>query len=216
MKLTDVTILELESNIGECLVGASEALGTKTRNTRILKNFDRGGFEVLFQPLETSKLQADLMKALRAEFKEAKAEILLAMKVDAATVFQKYFQKKPPFGPGKKKEEFPDAFVLTSIEDLCSWKNQKIYVVSTDGDMQSGCGDNGHLLHLKSIGEFVDLVLREEDDQADFLAQLFADNPKPIIETITREFEDRYVTSKMRMATVKLRSATLNSDLLRS
>ena len=87
------------------------------------------------------------MKALRAEFKEAKAEILLAMKVDAATVFQKYFQKKPPFGPGKKKEEFPDAFVLTSIEDWCSWKNQKIYVVSTDGDMQSGCGDNGHLLH---------------------------------------------------------------------
>jgi hypothetical protein len=103
LKLTDVTILEWESNIGECLVGASEALGTKTRNTRILKNFDRGGFEVLFQPLETSKLQADLMKALRAEFKEAKAEILLAMKVDAATVFQKYFQKKPPFGPGKKK-----------------------------------------------------------------------------------------------------------------
>ena len=82
---------------------------------------------------------------------------------------------------------------MSALEAWCSKNRQKIYVVSTDGDMQSACTDKGPLLHLKSIGEFVDLVLREEDDEAEFLAQLFIDNPKPIIEAVTREFEDRYV-----------------------
>jgi hypothetical protein len=82
------------------------------------------------------------------------------------------------------------SFVLTALEQWSTDKKQKMYVVSNDGDMQSGCSNRGPLLHLKSIAEFVDLVLRAEE--ADFLAQFFVDNPKPIIEAVTRAFEDRY------------------------
>ena len=55
------------------------------------------------------------------------------------------------------------------------------------------CSDRGPLLHLKCAAEFVDMVLRAEEDRAEFLAQLFIDNPKPVIDAVTREFEDRYV-----------------------
>ena len=40
LKLTDVTAQEIESNVGQCIEGANKALQEKTRNTRILKNFE--------------------------------------------------------------------------------------------------------------------------------------------------------------------------------
>ena len=193
LKVTDVTVLEVESNVQKCLNGAAKALQGKTRDTRILRNFDHGNFNVLFSPLDEEHLCSSLMRSLRQDFNGAKAEIIPAMDIGAAVIFDKYFKKKPPFGPAKKKEEFPDAFVLTALEKWCEDKKQKMYVVSSDGDMESGCGNRGPLIHLKSIAEFVDMVLRAEDDEADFLAQFFIDNPKQIIEAVTREFEDRYV-----------------------
>lgn len=193
LKLTDVTVREIESNIQKCLKGANKALQEKTRDTRILRNFDRGHFEVLFRALDEDHLCSTLIALLKTDFDSAKAEIISATSVSAAAVFEKYFQKQPPFGPAKKKEEFPDAFVLGALEEWCSRTKQKLYVVSSDADMQSGCNDRGPLIHLKSITEFVDLVLRAEEDEADFLAQFFVDNPGPIIEAVTREFEDRYI-----------------------
>jgi hypothetical protein len=193
LKLTDVTVREIESNVQKCLKGANKALQEKTRDTRILKNFDHGNFSVLFGPLDEDHLCSSLMRSLKADFDGAKAEIISATTISPAIIFDKYFQKQPPFGPAKKKEEFPDAFVLTALEQWCAAKKQRMYVVSSDGDLESGCGDRGPLIHLKSIAEFVDLVLRAEEDEADFLAQFFVDNPQPIIEAVTHGFEDRYL-----------------------
>lgn len=33
-------------------------------------------------------------------------------------VFEKYFDKKKPFGIEKKKEEFPDAFIIQSLRSI--------------------------------------------------------------------------------------------------
>ena len=193
LKLTDITVREIESNVQKCLKNANKILQEKTRDTRILKNFDHGRFDVLFRALEEDHLCSSLMALLKADFDGANAEVISATSISAATIFDKYFLKRAPFGPAKKKEEFPDAFILTALEQWCADKKQKMYVVSSDGDMESGCSDDGPLIHLKSIAEFVDLVLRAEEDEADFLAQFFVDNPEAIIETVSREFEDRYL-----------------------
>lgn len=193
LKLTDVTLRELEAHVEKGLAAANEALETKTRDTKILRNFDGSGFEALFRPLDEDRLRTELMSLLQAEFKSANAEVISAAKISALSVFEKYFHKQPPFGSSKKKAEFPDAFVLAAIDDWCGQKKQKLYVVSSDGDMHLACSDNGPLFHLKSIGEFVDLVLRNEDDETEFLAQFFVDNPKRIIEAVRAEFEDHTI-----------------------
>jgi hypothetical protein len=194
LKLTDVTLREVEAHIEKGLAAANEALETKTRDTKILRNFD--GFEALFRTLDENRLRTELMKLLQAEFKSANADIISAANISALLVFDKYFLKQPPFSSSKKKAEFPDAFVLTAIEDWCEQRKQWLYVVSSDGDMHLACRDEGPLFHLKSIGEFVDLILRNEDDETEFLAQLFVDNPHQIIEAITEEFEDHTIYLK--------------------
>lgn len=54
---------------------------------------------------------------------------------DIDKVFNEYFDRQKPFGEGMKKDEFPDAFVLASLEKYSKESHQKIVMLSNDGDM---------------------------------------------------------------------------------
>ena len=64
--------------------------------------------------------------------------------VDAKEVVKAYFEKKPPFSE-KKKEEFPDAFALQSLENWAKRNEKKILVVSKDKDWQLFCEKSSYL-----------------------------------------------------------------------
>lgn len=50
-------------------------------------------------------------------------------------VFNKYFAKEKPFGSKSKKDEFPDAFVIASLEKYAEVNNiSQIIILSTDSD----------------------------------------------------------------------------------
>lgn len=51
-------------------------------------------------------------------------------------IFEKYFNLEKPFGEGKKRKEFPDAFALQMLEEYCK-KNglREIIVLSNDKDI---------------------------------------------------------------------------------
>lgn len=51
-------------------------------------------------------------------------------------VFTDYFGSCKPFGEGQKKDEFPDAFVLTSLEKYSEEQHQKVIILSNDKDMK--------------------------------------------------------------------------------
>ena len=56
---------------------------------------------------------------------------------DVKSVFEKYFKAEKPFNEGKKKHEFPDAFVLQMLEQYCKRNSlKKIILLSEDKDMK--------------------------------------------------------------------------------
>lgn len=56
---------------------------------------------------------------------------------DVKSVFNKYFDLERPFSEGKKKDEFPDAFVLQMLEQYSNrFCHKKIIVLSNDKDMR--------------------------------------------------------------------------------
>ena len=77
---------------------------------------------------------------------------------DTAKVFKAYFESKKPFGEGKKKEEFPDAFVLTALEKYAAETKQSVVVLSEDSDM--ACYES-KTLSCQSCGEYVSQKLKE-------------------------------------------------------
>ena len=75
-------------------------------------------------------------------------------KPDLDAVLENYFEGRPPFGPGKKRAEFPDALVLSSLKAWCAQKpGRTIYIVSNDQGVQGACVPDGPLIATKSLNE---------------------------------------------------------------
>ena len=110
-----------------------------------------------------------------------------ASKLD--TILGLYFTEKAPFGSGKKKCEFPDAFVLLSLENWCDAKTEKMYVLSSDSDIESYCESSEHLIHLRKLSEFLELVTLDEEVLSTHLERLLEDNSQEIEDAIAKEFE---------------------------
>lgn len=77
---------------------------------------------------------------------------------DSAKVFKAYFESKKPFGEGKKKDEFPDAFVLAALEKYAAETKKSVIVLSEDSDM--ACYES-ETLTCQSCGEYVSRKLKE-------------------------------------------------------
>ena len=72
---------------------------------------------------------------LKKFVKEIGAHILQVNEVPIEEVFQKYFSAAPPFAvSGKKKNEFPDAVALMSLEAWANKNNKRVLAVSGDKD----------------------------------------------------------------------------------
>lgn len=77
---------------------------------------------------------------------------------DPAKVFTAYFERRKPFGEGMKKDEFPDAFVLTALEKYAAEAKHGIIVLSDDPDM---AGYESNTLSCQNCGEYVSQKLKE-------------------------------------------------------
>ena len=104
------------------LLGISETDGLLEKYKSIVKEY-----EDLTE--KAFKTHMDRAKVIRLGYDYAKDQI--------SEVFGKYFAQEKPFGPKGKKDEFPDAFVLVSLEKYAKENNlEKIIVISTDNDMK--------------------------------------------------------------------------------
>lgn len=83
--------------------------------------------------------------------------------VDVKTVMNWYDAVTPPFGEGKKRKEFPDAFAI-SILDIYSEKSGScIAVVSEDQDFKLACERFSNLLYFKSLPRPTELLISKDD-----------------------------------------------------
>lgn len=100
---------------------------------RILKNIDI--YDQIQVPLITvdSSLQKLIYK-LETNINANKIRIINTENLAAEDVFDRYYNNLPPFGSGKKKYEFPDAFIIMSLESWCKKNRKKMIVLSKDTD----------------------------------------------------------------------------------
>jgi len=74
---------------------------------------------------------------------------------DMAAILDDYFSKRPPFGKGKKKSEFPDVLVISSLRRWATTSRQRMYLVSTDGDFKWCCGADTPFVFASSVREIL-------------------------------------------------------------
>ena len=134
--ITDITIREIEAHIEADISASTQASSQFKSDARILRNIDQPEINALFSDIDEPSAIDELKQQLQEFLRYVKATILPTTDVDIAAVFNKYFSKQPPFSEGKKKYEFPDAFVLEALEQWCDDQDELLYVVSTDNDLK--------------------------------------------------------------------------------
>jgi predicted nucleic acid-binding protein len=122
--LTDITIKEVESNIEKAVSNLNSLIKDFQNKAKIIQNIEP--YDILFS-YDSSKvlesIKADFSKFLKSwQAKDSYTYIAPCINVisinavSIESIFEKYFTQKAPFKDGKKKNEFPDAFVIAALE----------------------------------------------------------------------------------------------------
>lgn len=124
--------------------------------------------------------------------KETPITLLPYDSVDIKSVFDKYFKEEPPFKEGLKKSEFPDAFVLASIEQWCkSGILQKMVIISTDKDWLSY--KSPYLIPIEDIETVLKFIAESKESMEDrimFTDRLFDKNIDAVKELIDKTLHE--------------------------
>lgn len=189
--LTDITVREIKAHIESDVSDAANASSKFKNKAKILKNLDKSPFIEIFQDIDETGAIDQLQQQLTDFIEQSNSEVLPIGEVTLTSIFDKYFEKQPPFGEGKKKAEFPDAFALKALEDWCAANNEKMYVASTDPDLKSYCESNEFLFSLDGIAEFIHLVTFHDEVLAPAVEALFESNKNLIEEAIAKSFVEQ-------------------------
>jgi hypothetical protein len=185
---TSVVMREVENHINLSVSEALNAMQTFKRKARILSSLNDRHIKSLFSEM----LEEDVyMKAndVFLKFIEGfQTKCIDASHVDTEAILSLYFDRKPPFGDGKKKSEFPDAFLLFSLKSYLSQKDEKIYVVSEDPDMKSFCDGDSQLKSISSLAKVLDLYNEHTNTITAEVKQYFVTN----VVSVKEEVKDYY------------------------
>lgn len=140
-------------------------------------------------PIGDINIAQDLYTAYKDNFSSA---ISLSY-ADPKEVFNGYFQSMPPFSEtGKKKNEFPDAFVLNSImKYLKAHSEINLLVVSEDKDWDNTLTGFKQIVICKGIDDALKLLERDESIlPIRFINKILEANVQELTQIAEEKFEE--------------------------
>ncbi len=149
---------EVECHIKEDVEKGLDKLQSILSDRR-LAIFREGKYSSIFQSIDPLLMTADALKTFNDYLTNVNAIWLDINDVDLRSVVSDYFATKPPFGEGHKKSEFPDAFNASLLQKY-SVENEKVYVVSDDGDFSYV----ENIYCYKTLNELLDAIISQDDE----------------------------------------------------
>ncbi len=120
--------------------------------------------------------------------------IQVAEHVDVQELLRRYFAPESPFSHKEsKKNEFPDAFALLSLEKWGKNLEKKILVVSKDGDWIRYCKNSDTLVHVEDLGTALSLFHTDASVACNLLSARLQQNDFPALEGMLEESVYRHI-----------------------
>lgn len=155
--LTDITVREIKANIRERL-----GMALSGRPARILANSSLPAVRALHTPIPLEVVEAELVQQLDDYLAAIKAVVLPVKPPTLKPVLDRYFELRPPFGAGKRKSEFPDAFAFETLSQWCYEQETPMAVVTRDRGMIDCCQAATLLVGFESVAAYLDALASRE------------------------------------------------------
>ena len=166
----DVAFIISEIVLREVIAHMEEK--TKTAISNYNKALKNGLFYRIACDITEEKI-----KSIKKGDEKTDLQIISAENINIQQIIKQYFNKIPPFSD-KKKEEFPDAIALQSLENWAVKKNKKVLVVSFDKDWQAYCAGNKNLICVKTIEEALSSLYKSQSFVLQLLKDIFSGHNK--------------------------------------
>jgi len=185
--LTETVVGEVRAKLKEHFSEAAKSLGQFHNLAGLLEQALPKG---LFAKTSEDEILSLAQKAWDDYIVDSKAIVAPASAVSASDLLRMYFNSEPPFGTGKKKNEFPDAIAMLSVASWLKTNEAAIYIVSEDPDLEKWCELNaGNAFHVKSLPAFLNLYNQAEVERLTELARDIIDRQGPwVLEVIKDNF----------------------------
>lgn len=154
--MTSVVEREVENKIALSIKEALGSLQSFKRKAHILSTIADPSLSSLFTDVREEDVYGKANEVFHSFNAECKYEYVEADQIDPEKLLALYFEKKAPFGDGKKKSEFPDAISLLSLETYLE-DNEKLYVISDDKDLKTYCEGSERLITVDSLEKLLDI-----------------------------------------------------------
>ena len=180
--LTQITLREVKANLKDLVARAV------TKPHPILRNSTSPKVASLFEPLDVRGVQSELLRQLKQFLKRAKVTVL-PLDPDALTpVLNSYFARRPPFGVGKNKAEFPDALALHALEAWCERERKSIAVVTRDEGVRGACLEGKPLHHFEDLAQYLNAVASEDETLSAFIREQLPKHDKVVFKSAKEAF----------------------------
>lgn len=160
--LPDPTEREVARQIKERASAALKALEDARRKAPFLSKWDS------FPPKQKPWAEWEVLQVAKREWqdflKHFQVEKLGYEEVSVPKVMSWYDDARAPFGEGKKRKEFPDAFAIEILSIYAEKNNICVAVVSGDKDMQRACEYYPSLLYFPSLAQLTELLLLADQE----------------------------------------------------
>lgn len=183
--LPEITKKEIVNRVRKNVNDAVTSFKKYRDGTRILRNVP--SLNKKFEPINEAECNLEIENIIDERFTIAKIEVIEYPTLNIGIVFSKYFDKELPFSEGIKKNEFPDAFALVSVEEWCK-KNKKTCIVFAK--------DNDIIKYKSDLIQFVDYekylsskleeveTLKQRNQRLAHVKKLFDNEKKNIVSEV--------------------------------
>lgn len=180
--VTDIVKSECRSHLREAVKKATDGVRAFQRHGVILKNVNSDNLTPLFAELEEDSIQQQAWSQFEDYLASCEVVEVSCRDVNPEEIFDRYFRAAPPFGTGKKKSEFPDAFSFASIAQAVG--DDKCYLVTGDSDGKDL--EDQRLILINGLEKFLDLFNRAEEALTEQLSEALS-NAKNQLEREIKE-----------------------------
>lgn len=186
---TSVVEREVKSKIESSVKDAIGAIQTFRRKARLLSSLDDETIKGFFKEISDEVIYQKSEEVFDDFMNSCSTEIVEADSIDAEELLSLYFNRNPPFGDGKKKSEFPDAISVLSLKSYLQ-DEEKIYVVSDDGDLKTYCDEEPNFISVESLDKLLDIYTTHTSLRHEQVRQYFIENEESIKQKVTEFLED--------------------------
>lgn len=155
---TPILIGEVGEQIAEVVDLAVQAARKFRKDADGIRETSLATLKPLFSRLDRDALIEDFASKF-ADYRAAASPIEIPIApVSVPEIVADYFSKRPPFGSGRKKSEFPDSINIKALDNWCLSNAASMYFVSADEGARKAAEATGRLIPLASLQELLGIA----------------------------------------------------------